>query len=154
MILEDNTNIQVLLQVSKTIKPEQWAVQIQQPAHCSVQGDNTSDKCAPDMEKVNIWLANDTGNEITEVMTKWQRWCICWGYWADHYVVQTDTINNNLSNKDNNLWNYITTVLIVNLAQVSATKTECWCKLNYQTQQKSNKGMWKTKRHKVMPAME
>ena len=37
----------------------------------------------------------------------------------------------NLSNKDNDLWNDIITVLSGNVAQVSATQTGFWWKLNY-----------------------
>ena len=46
------------------------------------------------------------------------------------------------------------TVLNANFVQVSATQTECFFKLNHETQQKTNKGMCETKRHKVMPAMQ
>ena len=52
---------------------------------------------------------------------------------------QTNTILNiyamtfNLSNKDNYLWNAMITVLSANFAQVSATQTECWCKMNCET---------------------
>ena len=60
----------------------------------------------------------------------------------------------NLCNKDNHLQNDMLTVLNTNFVQVSATQTECFCKLNHETQQKINKGMWETKRHKVMPTME
>ena len=51
------------------------------------------------------------------------------------YYLEATTFN--LSNKDSNLWNDITTVLSANFAQVSTTQTECWCKLNYQTQPKT-----------------
>ena len=51
------------------------------------------------------------------------------------YYLEVTTFN--LSNKDSNLWNDITTVLSANFAQVSATQTEYWCKQNYQTQPKT-----------------
>ena len=47
------------------------------------------------------------------------------------YYIEAMTFN--LSDKDNNLWNDMIFVLNANFAQVSATQTECWCKLNYQT---------------------
>ena len=31
--------------------------------------DNTNDTCAADLEKIIIWLANNTLNKITEIMT-------------------------------------------------------------------------------------
>ena len=43
----------------------------------------------------------------------------------------------NLSNKDNYLWNAMITVLSANFTQVSATETECWCKLNCETRPKT-----------------
>ena len=43
----------------------------------------------------------------------------------------------NISNKDNYLWNVMITVLSANFAQVSATQTECWCKMNYTTHPKT-----------------
>ena len=56
---------------------------------------------------------------------------------------QTNTILNiyamtfNLSNKDNYLWNAMITVLSANFVQVSATQTECWCKMNCETHPKT-----------------
>ena len=50
----------------------------------------------------------------------------------------------NLSNKDNYLWNAMITVLNANFAQVSATQTEWWCKLNCETHSKT-KGCAKQK---------
>ena len=43
----------------------------------------------------------------------------------------------NLSNKDNSLWNAMITILSANSAQVSATQTECWYKLNCETDPKT-----------------
>ena len=43
----------------------------------------------------------------------------------------------NLSNKDNSLWNAMITILSANFAQVSATQTECWYKLNCETHPKT-----------------
>ena len=40
------------------------------------------------------------------------------------------------------------TVLSANFAQLNATQTELWCKLNYQIEPKTIKGKCKTKRHK------
>ena len=48
-----------------TIKPE---VQ-NQPTHRKCKGDETGDTCAADMKKISIWLANNTVNKITEIMT-------------------------------------------------------------------------------------
>ena len=39
------------------------------------------------------------------------------------------------------------TVLSANFAQVSATQTEFWCKLNYQIEPKTNKGKRDAKQH-------
>ena len=58
--------------------------------------------------------------------------------WTKSYLHQTNTILNryiealasNLSVKDNSIWNGMITVLSANFVQVSATETECWCKLN------------------------
>ena len=65
------------------------------------------------------------------------------------YYVEAVTFN--LRIKDNQLWN---DMISANFAQVSATQTECWCKLNYQTQPKTNEGLYETKWHKVMPTMQ
>ena len=59
----------------------------------------------------------------------------------------------NLSNNDNHQRNDMITVLNGNFAQVSATQSECLCKLNCQTQPKTNKGMNEIKRHKAMPTL-
>ena len=59
-------------------------------------------------------------------------------------------MNFNLSNKGNHLWNDMITVLSANFAQIGATQTECWCKLNHGAQPKINKDMCETDRHKVM----
>ena len=66
----------------------------------------------------------------------------------------TEAITFNLSNKDKNLWNDMITVLSANFAQVSATQTEFWCKLNYQTDPKTNKGKCEAKRHKMISTMQ
>ena len=42
------------------------------------------------------------------------------------------------------------TALSANFAHVSATQTECRCKLNCQTQPKTDKGIYETKQHKVI----
>ena len=60
----------------------------------------------------------------------------------------------NLSNKNNHLWNDMITVLNANFAQVSTTQIECMCKMNCQTQPKTNIGKCEEKRHKVMPTMQ
>ena len=70
------------------------------------------------------------------------------------YTSYIEAITFNLSNKDNHLWNDMITVLSANFAQVSATQTEFWCKLNYQIEPKTNKGKCEAKRHKVMPTMQ
>ena len=59
----------------------------------------------------------------------------------------------NLSNNDNHQRNDMITVLNANFAQVSATRSECLCKLNCQTQPKTNKDMNEIKRHKAMPTL-
>ena len=46
------------------------------------------------------------------------------------------------------------TILSANFAQVSATQTEFWCKLNYQIELETNKGKCKAKRYKLMPKMQ
>ena len=46
------------------------------------------------------------------------------------------------------------TVLSAKFAQVSATETEFWCKLNYQIEPKTNKGKCEAKWHKVTPTMQ
>ena len=65
-----------------------------------------------------------------------------------------EVITFNLSSKDNHLWNDMITELSAKFAQVSATQTEFWCKLNYQIEPKINKGKCEAKRHKVMPTMQ
>ena len=60
----------------------------------------------------------------------------------------------NLSNKDKHPCNDMITVLNANFAQVSATQTEGLCKLNHETQSKTNKGLYKTKQRKVMPTIQ
>ena len=58
-------------------------------------------------------------------------------------LYQTNTILNiyamtfNFSNKDNYLWNVMIVVLSANFTQVSATQTECWCKMNCETHPKT-----------------
>ena len=71
--------------------------------------------------------------------------------YTNYYI---EAITFNLSNKDNHLWNDMITVLSANFAQVSATQTDFWCKLNYQIQPKTNKGKCEAKRDKVMPTMQ
>ena len=57
---------------------------------------------------------------------------------SDKYNIEyTYAMTFNLSNKDNYLWNAIITVLSANFAQVSATQTECWYKLNCETHPKT-----------------
>ena len=68
------------------------------------------------------------------------------------YYIEAITFN--LSNKNNHQWNDIITVLSANFAQVSATQTEFWCKLNYQIEPKTNKGKREAKWHKVMPTIQ
>ena len=46
------------------------------------------------------------------------------------------------------------TVLSAKVAQFGAIQTEFLCKLNYQIEQKTNKGKCEAKRHKVMPTMQ
>ena len=65
-----------------------------------------------------------------------------------------EAITFNLTNKDNHLWNDMITVLIANFAQVKATQTDFWCKLNYQIETKTSKGKCEAKQHKVMPTMQ
>ena len=72
IILKDNSNVQVLLSLNKsmsseqtvpdTIKPEQWPVQ-SQPTHCKCKGDKTGDTCAADFKQISIWLANKAWNK-------------------------------------------------------------------------------------------
>ena len=56
---------------------------------------------------------------------------------------QTNTILNiytmtfNLRNNYNYLWDAMITVLKANFSKVSATQTECWCKMNCETQPKT-----------------
>ena len=63
--------------------------------------------------------------------------------WNKSDLNQTNKILNiyamtfSLSNKDNYLWNAMITVLSANFAQVSATQTECWCKMNGETHPKT-----------------
>ena len=63
--------------------------------------------------------------------------------WNKSDLNQTNKILNiyamtfSLSNKDNYLWNAMITVLSANFAQVSATQTECWCKMNCETHPKT-----------------
>ena len=64
--------------------------------------------------------------------------------YTNYYI---EAITFNLSNKDNHLWNDMITVLSANFAQVSATQTEFWCKLNYQIEPKTNKGKRDAKQH-------
>ena len=58
---------------------------------------------------------------------------------------QTNTILNiyemifSLSNKDNYLWNFMI-MISANFAQVNATQTECWCKMNCETDPKTKAG--------------
>ena len=63
-------------------------------------------------------------------------------------------MNFNVRDKDNQLWNGMITALGANFALVNAAQTESWRKLKYETQLKIYKGMFKTKRHKVMPTMQ
>ena len=72
-------------------------------------------------------------------------------YNTKYYI---EAITFNLSNKDNHLWNDMITVLSANFAQVSASQTEYWCKLNYQIEPKTNTGKCESKQHKVMPTMQ
>ena len=56
---------------------------------------------------------------------------------------QTNTILNiytmtfNLRNNYNYLWDAMITVLKANFSKVNATQTECWCKMNSETQRKT-----------------
>ena len=68
------------------------------------------------------------------------------------YIWEAMTFN--LTDRDNQLWNGMIIVLGANFSQVSATQTECWCKLNNEIQPKRSKGMFKTKGHKVMPTIK
>ena len=70
----------------------------------SKQG-NTNDICAADLEQIIIWLANNTINKITEIMTcskltvnvsgsckRSNTDGVYWWHWTDHYVVETYTM--------------------------------------------------------------
>ena len=52
------------------------------------------------------------------------------------YYIEAITFN--FSNKDNYLWNDMITFLSANFAQANATHTKFWCKLNNQTEPKTN----------------
>ena len=49
-----------------------------------------------------------------------------------------EAITLNFSNKDNYLWNDMIPFLSANFAQVNATHTKFWCKLNNQIEPKTN----------------
>ena len=64
--------------------------------------DSTNDTCATDLEQIIIWLANNTVNKITEIMTCSKSTVnasvsckqndtdgVYWWHWADHHVVET-----------------------------------------------------------------
>ena len=195
--------------VSKQGRKEITRKQIARTTTCSTSAasalvlsnqDNIKGTCVADVEQIIIWLANNTVNKWTKIMTcskltanaSWS--CkrsetdgICWWHWTGHYLVETyamtintsllkficwgvwlykltypviymltvnkldlyqtyntkyyiESINFDLSQKDNHLWNGMITVLNDNFAQVSATQTEFWCKLRNQIEAKTNKG--------------
>ena len=61
-----------------------------------------------------------------------------------------ETITLNLSSKYHHPWNDMITVFSANFARVSATQTELWYKLNYQTMSKTNEGKCEAKQNNVM----